>query len=99
MYTVAGSRYAFDWLVNDPALAVGQLKNTTRYQTAKTALDQAKQIYQPSIYCCFGSYSLGGRIASGIGGSGDEILTYNKVRKNETEYRTGGDWVSIKPKC
>jgi len=101
LYTVAGSRNAFVWLVNDPALAIGQLKSTARYQTAKTALDQAKQKYQPSNTVVSG-HSLGGRIASGIGGSGDKILTYNsghsfnnKVRNNETEYRTRGDWVSM----
>ena len=100
LFTVAGSRTGVDWLINDPMLALGGIKNTLRYNTAKDALTEAKKKYQPASTVVAG-HSLGSRIASGIAGSSDKIYTYNgghslnnKIRNNETAIRVQGDLVS-----
>jgi len=100
IFTVAGSRTLVDWLINDPMLALGGIKNTLRYNTAKEALEEAKKKYNPANTVVAG-HSLGARIASGIAGSSDKIYTYNgghslnnKIRNNENAIRVQGDLVS-----
>lgn len=91
----------------DVALAVGDLKHTRRYKSAKTILEKGRSKYNPTDVAIVG-HSLGGSIASGIGRESDHIYTYNKGagldlqkllykkkgRKNEVALRTPFDVVS-----
>ena len=85
----------------DLFLAGGHLKDTNRYKESKTILDKAKQRYKPSE-TTFGSHSLGGSISQYIASKNDKVYTLDKgatigqkTRRNETAYRTEGDYVSL----
>ena len=84
----------------DVNLAVGNLKNTSRYKSDKKAFNSALDKYDEKRVILAGD-SLGGTIASGIGRGKDEIYTFNKgatigsqTRKNEMAFRAQGDIVS-----
>lgn len=97
--TVAGTHNASDWMT-DLYLGAGHLKDTNRYKEAKSTLEKAKKKYHPDDVTITG-HSLGGSIASYIGGRKDKVLTLDKgatlfqhTRKNEKAYRSSGDLVS-----
>jgi predicted alpha/beta-fold hydrolase len=80
---------------------MGKLKDTNRYKEANNIFKQAKQKYQPTSTKAFGN-SLGGTIAGYNAGRNDKVYTHNKgatigqkMRSNETHYRTKGDLVSV----
>lgn len=98
LYTITGSHNLND-VGTDAYLAVGKIKDTSRYKNAEIKLEKAKAKYQPS-HTTISGHSLGGSIASKL--SGDRIITYNKgstigekIIGNEDSYRTHGDVVSI----
>jgi hypothetical protein len=98
---VAGTHNLRDW-ATDAYLAAGKLKDTNRFKEAKNIYNQAKQKYQGSNATITG-HSLGGSIAGYISGdANDKVVTFNKgatigqkMRANETHYRTRGDLVSV----
>ena len=82
-------------------LGIGKLKNTSRYKEAKSTIDKAKNKYNPMKTVVAG-HSLGSSIANYIGSKDDQIIGLNgvytigqKTRSNTTNYRTGGDLVSL----
>jgi hypothetical protein len=100
LYSVTGTHNLAD-VGTDLYLAGGKLKDTNRYKSAKTTLEQSKKKYGVSNATITG-YSLGGSIAGYIGGNGDSVFTLDKgatafqpVRKGENAYRTEGDLVSL----
>lgn len=98
LMTVAGTRSAYD-VLNDLRLATGGIKNTKRYKSADETLKNAKQKYNTNATVI--GHSLGGAIASRIGGSDDNIITYNagevggKNRPNVSAIRHSGDLISV----
>jgi hypothetical protein len=83
-------------LAMDLLVGLGASKNTKRVEEAKNALLKAKKKYNvPSATLV--SHSLGGNVTHYIANEGDKVVTYNpalinqKVKKNETIYRTEGD--------
>ena len=85
----------------DFMLVIGKLKNTSRYKEAKSIIDKAKIKYNPMKTVVAG-HSLGSSIANYIGSKDDQIIGLNggytigrKTRANTTNYRTGGDLVSV----
>jgi hypothetical protein len=99
IFTVAGSRNWYDWAVNNPAILLGQFKNTDRYKSAKKAYDEAKKKYKPKKTFVSG-HSQGGLSASYLASPKDRLYTYNKanfnntIRKHETALRVKGDVTS-----
>jgi hypothetical protein len=100
LFNVAGT-HNFNDIGTDLYLASGHLKNTNRYKHADEALKKAKKKYLP-VNSVITGHSLGGSIASGIGGKSDKIITYNKgntigqkTRANEKSIRIDGDIVSV----
>lgn len=99
LMTVAGTRSGTD-IYNDFRLATGGIKNTNRFKSADNTLNLAKQKYPEYDNSIIG-HSLGGAIASRIGGSDDNIITYNagevgrKNRPNVTALRNSGDVISM----
>jgi Lipase (class 3) len=82
-------------------LGVGKLKNTSRYKEAKSTIDKVENKYNPMKTVVAG-HSLGSSIANYIGSKDDQIIGLNggytigqKTRANKTNYRTGGDLVSV----
>jgi hypothetical protein len=101
LYTIAGSRTPFDWIVNNPAIALGQFKHTQRYIQSKQALDKAKEKYHPQNTTIAG-HSQAGYTAGLIANKKDKVLTLdratgpnNKIRGNEQAFRVEGDIVSL----
>jgi len=98
LMSVAGTRN-WDDVKTDFRLLGSGIKDTKRYQQADKTLKQAKEKYGTSA-SVFGS-SLGGAIASRIGGADDEVFTYNaaelggKKRDNVTAIRHNGDVISV----
>lgn len=98
LMTVQGTSSLYDWGV-DSMLAIGQLKHTNRYKEAHQRLRDAKKKY--GIPATIVGHSLGGAISGYISQSDDIVKTYNKgatigqkIKNNETHYRTHGDVVS-----
>ena len=82
-------------------LDIGKLNNTSRYKEAKSTIDKAKNKYNPMKTVVAG-HSLGNSIANYIGSKDDQVIGLNggytigqKTRANTTNYRTGGDLVSL----
>ena len=100
LYSVAGTHNLKD-IGTDVLLGLGRIKQTKRYKEADETLKLAKSKYGAESATVVGN-SLGGTIAGYISGENDKVVTHNKgatigqkVRANETHYRTGGDGVSI----
>lgn len=98
--TVAGTHNLRD-VITDGYIITGGLKHTSRYREADRVLKKAKEKYSPKETTVIG-HSLGGTIASDIGGAEDKIITYNSgasfgktIRKNETSIHTTGDPISF----
>ena len=102
LMSVTGSHTAKDYLITDPALAFGQLKRTTRYQSAAKTLQKAKLKYERPTATIIG-HSLGGSIAQKVAGKNDRVLAVDAgfaiggetVKKGHTAIRGKGDLVSI----
>lgn len=102
LFNVKGTNpYDINDIVTDGYLAVGRIKDTTRYKEADKMLKLAKLKYNPSDVSVIG-HSLGGNIGSLIASKNDHVLTLDKAatfgtrtRSNEDAYRTSGDLVSI----
>ena len=99
LYNVSGTHNLSDW-GTDALLALGDLKDIQRYEEADNRLKAAKMKYNVDKATITG-HSLGGTVASYIGGKDDKIYTYNKgitisqkQRDNEKSYREENDIVS-----
>jgi hypothetical protein len=100
LVSVAGTHNLKDW-GTDAYLALGKLKDTSRYKEANQIFKEAKRKYNPKKTTVTGN-SLGGSIAGYIAGKNDKVVTHNKgatigqkMRANETHFRTNGDVVSL----
>ena len=102
LVNVAGTHNLKDF-GTDVQLALGNLKNTSRYKEAKKVLEKAKKKYNDSDVTVTG-HSLGGSIGSGITSKKDKFLgfdsgyTLGQQTRNYDgfkHYRTAGDLVSI----
>lgn len=100
LFSVTGTHSLKD-VGTDVYLAVGKLKDTTRYKEADKALKEAKQHYKPKDVSVTG-HSLGGTISSYIAQPSDKVYTLNKgvtlgqgYRSNEKAYRTANDLISV----
>lgn len=101
--TVTGTHNLSDW-GTDAYLAMGHLKDTTRYKEADRALKEAKRKYGVNNAIVAG-HSLGGSIASQIASKNDKAFALDagytigqKTRSyggNHQNYRTSGDVVSL----
>ena len=98
LFTVAGTHNLSDW-GTDIWLAAGGLKSTDRYKSAHEGLRAAKQKYGVASATVAG-HSLGGAVAQGIAGNGDEVFSldtgYTIGQKTKgQDFRTSGDVVSL----
>jgi len=99
IFSITGTHKPTDWGTN-AYLALGKLKDTSRYQESDNALKQAKAYYNPKNVSITG-HSLGGTISSYIAQPSDKVYTLNKgttiqgYRNNEQAYRTKHDVVSM----
>ena len=103
LYNIAGTHKLSDW-GTDLNLALGNLKNTSRYKEADERLKQAKQKYGVNSATISG-HSLGSSIGSYIAKPEDKAYLLNggytigqKSRDyggNHKFYRVGGDLVSL----
>jgi hypothetical protein len=82
-------------------LAAGKIKSTNRYKEADKVLKKAKRKYhrKETVVSC---HSMGTTIGGYIASKEDRVITLDKaatigqkVRNNETHYRTSGDIVSL----
>ena len=101
LYTIAGSRTPYDWLVNNPAIGLGLFKYTPRYNQSKQTLEKAKEKYHPQNTTIAG-HSQAGYTAGLIAGKNDKVLTLdratgpnNRIKSNEEAFRVKGDIVSL----
>jgi len=90
-----------DWLDTNISLLKGDLKSSERFKRSKDVYEKAKKKYKKDKITLVGD-SMGGSLASAVGGDDDNILTHNKGttynttnKKNEKAYREKGDLVSI----
>lgn len=100
--TFRGSKRVEDWLIHDPALALGI--PTRRTRQANELLKKVEEKYKTPVDL-FG-HSLGGHLAEEAGGNlkSGNITTFNKgvgikglfkkIKSNQTDYRTSKDLVS-----
>jgi hypothetical protein len=98
IYNVVGT-HNFNDVGTDIYLAMGKLKDTSRYKQADDVLKQARIKYKPDNTTLTG-HSLGGSIVQYLGKKGDNVLSLDggftigqKSRGNN--YRTSGDLVSL----
>ena len=104
-----GSKSVADW-GNNLKMALGwKMSATNRFKHSKKIQEKVEAKYGKKNVITLG-HSLGGKIASDVGGKSDEIITLNKAtgigwdaykkdlgsKKNETNIRTVLDPVSIK---
>jgi hypothetical protein len=88
-----------DWNTN-LQIALGRGEKTSRFKEEKNALEKAKKKHNPKQTTIV-SHSQGSFHATRIGDKDDKIITYNgaftnpKVKKNNQNYRTFTDPVSI----
>lgn len=95
-----GSRKAGDWLITDPAIALGLGKYTKRYKDSENVVKQVKEKYGGQVDVA--GHSLGGYLASNV--KADNKYTVNKaaglgdigktIGKNQTDIVVKGDIVS-----
>jgi len=90
-----------DWLDTNISLLKGDLKSSERFKRSNDVYQKAKKKYNKDKVTLVGD-SMGGSLASAVGGDDDNILTHNKGttynttnKKNEKAYREKGDLVSI----
>ena len=101
LYNVTGSHSGAD-IITDGFLALGHLKDTTRYKNADEGLKKAKAKYNVQNATVTG-HSLGASVVQGISGSEDKVFSLNggytigqKTKgQNQHNYRTNGDVVSL----
>ena len=103
LFNVAGTHNLKD-VGTDFNLAVGNLKNTSRYKSAKRTLEKAKEKYTPENTTVTG-HSLGASVGANIASKGDRFLGFNagytigeptrSKHGMHQQYRTKGDIVSI----
>ncbi len=100
LYSVAGTHNLSD-VMSDAYLAVGHLKDTSRYKNSEETLKKAKKKYGVDKATIAG-HSLGGSVSQYIASPNDTVLTLDKgatigqrSRDNEKAYRTSGDAVSL----
>ena len=100
LFNVTGTHNLKD-VVTDGFLALGGIKNTTRYKEADKMLKKAKEKYNPTSVSVTG-HSLGGSIAGLIASKSDSVKTLDKgatigsrIRSNENAFRSAGDAVSV----
>ena len=96
-----GSRKASDWLITDPAIALGLGKYTKRYKDSQKLISKVKDKYSDSKITTTG-HSLGGYLAENV--KADKKYTVNKatgidgigkkINKNQTDIVVKGDIVS-----
>jgi hypothetical protein len=101
IFSITGSHKPSDWIITNPNLALGRLKNTSRYQESDKALKEAKAHYNPKNVSITG-HSQSGATASYISSPEDKVYTLDKAttigqtyRPNEQAYRTKYDVVSL----
>lgn len=99
LVNVAGTHNLRD-VGTDMYLAMGKLKDTSRYKEAGKTLDNAKHKYGVDSATVTG-HSLGGAIAQYMSSKNDKVYTLDKgatigqkTRTNESAYRSSGDLVS-----
>lgn len=102
LMTVAGTHTRHD-VLTDFQLAVGGLKHTKRYKSAKQTLESARAKYSPASVTVAG-HSLGGSIAQAVANrKTDRVLAYNSgftfgqkalPGLGGTVFRNSGDLVS-----
>jgi len=87
-------------LQTDLILAVGGLRQTSRYMDTKKTYNEAKKKYSGSNFI-LASHSLGGGISNYVAQPKDKVINYNPAyppnataRPNVTNYRTQGDIIS-----
>lgn len=99
-----GTNSLTDWMT-DARYSMGGLKNTKRYEHAKKIQKEAEQKYGRENVTTTG-HSLGAQLAEKVGNKSNHTYTYNrpvtpfealthKLKKNQTDIRTSGDFVSI----
>ena len=102
LYTIKGTNmFSPKDIGTDLYLAVGKLKDTNRFKQEKSTLEKARKKYNPSNTTVSG-HSLGSSLSSYIAGKNDKVIGLDKgatfgqkMRSNETSYRTSGDAVSL----
>ena len=72
-----GTKNLINDIPTDLAILTGNLKNTSRHKQGQATYEKAKQKYNKDSVTLVG-HSLGGSLASSIGGKNDNIITYNK---------------------
>ena len=100
LYDIAGTHNLSD-VGTDLYLAAGHLKDTNRYKEADATLQKAKSKYGVNEATVTG-HSVGASIAGYVANKQDKVYTLDKgatigqkIRSNETAYRTSGDAVSL----
>jgi hypothetical protein len=98
IYNVAGTHNLFD-VGTDMYLAMGKLKDTSRYKQADDILKKARDKYKPDNTTLTG-HSLGGSIVQYLGKKGDNVLSLDSgftigQKSRGNNYRTSGDLVSL----
>lgn len=96
-----GSRKAGDWLVTDPAIALGLGKYTKRYKDSENVMKQVKEKYNGPTTTV--GHSLGGWLGENV--KADKKYTVNKatglgdvgktIRSNQTDIVVDKDPVSV----
>lgn len=97
----AGSRKAGDWLITNPAVAVGLGKMTPRYDASQKVVNEAKNKYNGKVTTI--GHSVGGWLSENVNNA-DKKYTVNKavglgdvgktVRKNQTDIIVNNDIIS-----
>ena len=100
IFNVTGSHNISDF-ITDGYLAVGKLKNSSRYKESDKIFNKAKEKYKPVDTVVTG-HSLGSSIGAGIASKNDKLYTLDggytigqKTRTNNNAYRSAGDVVSL----
>ena len=96
-----GSNKLSDWLITNPAIALGLQHKTSRFQNADKLIQDVRNKYKGELTAV--GHSLGGKLTEHI--KADKKYTINKavglgdigrtVRHNQTDIRTTTDPVSI----